>query len=435
MNKNHLTNVLLRAFWRLKMTWHYLLAIAIGLVVLTNVTDWAIKNAVFLFVLLVLCFTLMDVPLEEEKRQFLKNKNAKPKRSASKQNQNLSLLIEALPNPIMILTRANTLLFANEQARLLFNINQTGQDISAIIRTPDFLEAITTVAGNQVAQKIQLTERVPIARQFTVQISSIVDKTSKVKKHNNHDPAIIIHFYDLTEQERLNRMRSDFIANASHELRTPLASLLGFIETLQGPARDDEAAREKFLGVMATQGKRMTGLIDDLLSLSRIEMNAHKHPQDKVEITTILRSTVDILAPLAKTQNITLDLEPSSEQIYVIGNQDELAQVFQNLVHNAIKYGQSDTNQDNTIKIRVEKKGPNKVCVEVQDHGIGIDPVHIPRLTERFYRVDVEQSREKGGTGLGLAIAKHIITQHRGELKIRSSLGQGSTFSVILPSG
>ena len=435
MNKNHLINVLLRGFWRLKMTWHYLLAIAIGLVILINVTDWGLKNAVFLFVLLVLCFTLMDVPYEEDQRLLQRNKKAKPNRSASKENQNLSLLIEALPNPIMILTRANTLLFANEQARLLFNINQTGQDISAIIRTPDFLEAITMVANNQASQKIQLTERVPIARQFTVQISSIVDKTSKVQKHNNHDPAIIIHFYDLTEQERLNRMRTDFIANASHELRTPLASLLGFIETLQGPARDDEAARDKFLDVMATQGKRMTGLIDDLLSLSRIEMNAHKHPKDKVDITNIIRATVDVLAPLAKTQNITLNLDQPSEQVFVIGNQDELSQVFQNLVHNAIKYGQSETNDTNTIKIRVEKRGQDKVIVEVQDHGIGIDPVHIPRLTERFYRVDVQQSREKGGTGLGLAIAKHIITLHRGELKIRSSLGQGSTFTVILPSG
>ena len=417
------------------MTWHYLLAIAIGLIIVTTVTDWSFKNAFFLFVLLVLCFTLMDVPYEEDQRQLLRNKKSKPKRPTSKEHQSLSLLIEALPNPVMILTRANTLLFANEQARLLFNISQTGQDISAIIRTPDLLEAITLVASNQVSQKIQLTERVPIARHFTVQISSIINKSGKLQALNNADPAIIIHFYDLTEQERLNRMRADFIANASHELRTPLASLLGFIETLQGPARHDEAAREKFLEVMATQGKRMTGLIDDLLSLSRIEMNAHKHPKDKVDITNIMRATVDILSPLAKTQNITLNLEQPAEQVFVIGNQDELSQVFQNLVHNAIKYGQSETKGTNAIKIRVEKRGQDKVTVEVQDHGIGIDPVHIPRLTERFYRVDVQQSREKGGTGLGLAIAKHIITQHRGELKIRSSLGQGSTFSVILPSG
>ena len=291
------------------------------------------------------------------------------------------------------------------------------------------LEAIEAVSESKEKKKIQLLERTPIERQFTVNIAWL-------SREDDRDPTILVHFRDLTEQERLNKMRADFIANASHELRTPIASLLGFVETLQGPAKNDEAAREKFLGIMAVQGKRMTSLIDDLLSLSRVEMNAHKIPSEKVDLITLLHNTIDSLTPLAEQQNIKLEFEEPEGEFIAVGEDDELSQVFQNLVHNAIKYGKSDGEGYVRIylaEIKRDKNKQEKIKIIVEDNGIGIASHHIPRLTERFYRADIEQSREKGGTGLGLAITKHIITHHRGELKINSRQGHGSIFSVLLP--
>ena len=444
MNKLHLTDLIKHAIWRFSMTWHYLLAMGIILLFLVVATGLSIKYAILAFILLFLCFTLMDVPLERTKHKGLKSRSKKQRSTPSSQKQTTAALIEALPDPVLILDETHHLVFTNEAARNLFNITASGLDISAVIRAPNFLEALTEVAETKTSRTIQLLERVPIERQFSVTISWIAAKSKKDKKQTEGDLAMMAYFHDLTEQERLNRMRSDFIANASHELRTPLASLLGFIETLQGPARHDEAAREKFLKVMATQGKRMTRLIDDLLSLSRIEMNAHKRPKDQVDLVNIIGNTIDVLAPLADEQNITIHLETSAEKVITKGHRDELAQVFQNLIHNAIKYGQTNE-EEAIIQIRIHEnfeegtsqgssRQQDNIRVEIQDFGSGIDPVHIPRLTERFYRVDVKQSREKGGTGLGLAIAKHIVSHHQGQLKIRSKPGEGSTFTVILPT-
>ena len=443
MNKLHLTELIKQAIWRFSMTWHYLLAIGITLLFLIIVTDLSLKNAALGFALLLLCFTLLDVPLEHEKFKDSKKRYKKHRPSQSDQKQIMAALIEALQDPVLILDETHHLILSNEAARNLFNVTASGLDISAIIRTPNFLEALTDVAETKASRTIQLLERVPVERHFSVTISWIAPQSKKNKIDREDDLAMMVYFQDLTEQERLNRMRSDFIANASHELRTPLASLLGFIETLQGPARDDEAAREKFLKVMAAQGKRMTSLIDDLLSLSRIEMNDHKQPKDTVDLVNVLSNAIDVLAPLADEQNVTIKLETVAENAVTKGHRDELLQVFQNLIHNAIKYGQT-TEGENIIHIRLqdnlkENASPDQpinqghIRIEIQDYGIGIDPVHIPRLTERFYRVDVQQSREKGGTGLGLAIAKHIISHHQGQLKIRSKLGEGSTFSVTLP--
>lgn len=342
-------------------------------------------------------------------------------------------LIESIPDPIIILGSHNNgpqnkLLYANKQAQSIFSINKFDQDISAIIRNPYLLEAINSVAETKGQKYIQHTERTPIERQFSVNLAWLPKETG------DRGPTILAHFRDLTEQERLNRMRADFIANASHELRTPIASLMGFIETLQGPARNDEVARDRFLAIMASQGKRMTSLVDDLLSLSRVEMNAHKIPNDEIDLVSLLRSTVDVLSPLAKEQNIRLELIQPEDPFVAYGERNELAQVFQNLVHNAIKYGREDGYVRISFKnAEFDKNRQQKVCVEIKDNGLGIEAHHIPRLTERFYRVDVEESREKGGTGLGLAIVKHIITHHRGELKITSDHGSGSTFSVLLP--
>jgi two-component system phosphate regulon sensor histidine kinase PhoR len=245
-------------------------------------------------------------------------------------------------------------------------------------------------------------------------------------------PGLLITFRDLTEQDRLARMRADFIANASHELRTPLASLKGYVETLQGSAKDDPKARERFLKTMAEQAERMSRLVDDLLSLSRVEMREYLPLIDEVALGPVLLEVAQIMEPLAQQASIELTVDAGDGDALVRGDRDELTQVFQNLLQNAIKYGRPDGKVE--VKLLLDNTASPLYRVDVTDDGPGIAPQHLPRLTERFYRVNAAASREKGGTGLGLAIVKHILNRHRGELAITSELGRGSTFSVTLPA-
>jgi two-component system phosphate regulon sensor histidine kinase PhoR len=225
-------------------------------------------------------------------------------------------------------------------------------------------------------------------------------------------------------------MRADFVANASHELRTPLASLTGFIETLQGPARNDAVAREKFLVIMAQQAARMKRLIDDLLSLSRIEMKAHMRPETVVELGEILNHVADALGPLASENNVDIEVGMIGQQMPTRGDRDELVQVFSNLIENAIKYGSSGGRVE--VSAVADTQSNATWLVTVRDFGPGIAEEHLPRLTERFYRADIVSSREKQGTGLGLAIVKHILTRHHGRMQIESTVGEGATFAVRL---
>jgi len=223
-------------------------------------------------------------------------------------------------------------------------------------------------------------------------------------------------------------MRVDFVANAGHELRTPLAILIGSIETLQGPAANDVEAQQRFLGMMHAQSSRMSRLIDDLLSLSQIEMNEHSRPSAKLEITSLLRGVTDLIRPKAQDLGKTLILEIPEKSIFVTGEKDQIFQVFTNLIDNAVKYSGNHTSV--TISINVVGR---EVLISVTDQGDGIPKEHLARLTERFYRVDQNRSRDVGGTGLGLAIVKHIVSRHRGRLDINSVVGKGSTFKVGLP--
>ena len=241
-------------------------------------------------------------------------------------------------------------------------------------------------------------------------------------------------FHDLTPLRRVEEMRADFVANASHELRTPLAALSGFIETLQGSARDDAKARERFLAIMQEQARRMARLIDDLLSLSRIELNAHRRPDTPVDLVPIVRQVVDGLETLARDRGVTVHIE-AVRTLMVPGDRDELVRVFENLVENALKYGAAGKRVDITLDAgRRPPEGEPEARVGVRDYGPGIAPEHLPRLTERFYRVDVRESRAQGGTGLGLALVKHILNRHRGRLSIESMPGAGATFTVYLPT-
>jgi len=334
----------------------------------------------------------------------------------------VKLFAEGLPDPCIVLDRRGIVRYANRLAVTAFAI-RPGDPLTFRLRVPDLLAAFERVAKGGPPERVEFAERVPTERWFSAWFARLDDGPRM-----GNFVALVLH--DLTEQKRVDRIRVDFVANASHELRTPLASLVGFIETLQGPAREDAAARERFLQIMRDQATRMSRLIDDLLSLSRIEMKAHLRPSGEVDLVSTVKHVADALEPLARELGVTIatDLPPSP--VMVTGERDELIQVFENLIENACKYGQSGGNVDVTVAPAGEGVGPS---FSVRDHGPGIAGEHIPRLTERFYRIDVDTSRKHRGTGLGLAIVKHILARHHARMTVDSRLGEGAAFTVIFP--
>jgi two-component system phosphate regulon sensor histidine kinase PhoR len=271
------------------------------------------------------------------------------------------------------------------------------------------------------------------AKQFTCRVEPVA-----IGENNQ---GVLLALREQTEQVMIERMRSDFVANASHEIRTPLSSIQGFIETLRGPARHDPKAREMFLEIMGEEAARMARLVDDLLSLSRIELAANQPPREQCDLRDVLRLVAERMEPVASKDRVTLALELPDNLPPVLGEADQLHQLFVNLVDNAIKYG----GEGKAVRIVVEQlasapanSGPAAgrpgVKVSVVDEGPGIAREHLPRLTERFYRIDTARSRKLRGTGLGLAIVKHIVRRHQGHLSIESEPGKGSTFSVLLPA-
>lgn len=337
--------------------------------------------------------------------------------------------VNVMVEPALLLNHAGLVLHGNKQAEDFFSGEKQGQHISTLVRNPDVLDAVSRASTHLESLTVHYTDRVPVERYIAASIAALSPQKNASRPRR---PVILLILRDLTQQERLNQMRSDFIANASHELRTPLASLLGFIETLQGPARDDDKARDRFLAIMARQAQRMTRLIDDLLSLSRAEMNAHLRPSDRVDVNNAVGYVIATLEPLAEENKVNVDVDFLSDQAFVLADRDELTQVFQNLIQNAIKYAGEGNAVQITVKRSLMKK-TKYVSVSVKDNGPGIAAEHLPRLTERFYRVDVASSREKGGTGLGLAIVKHVVNRHRGSLEIKAEIGQGSEFIVNFP--
>lgn len=329
-------------------------------------------------------------------------------------------LVDAMGVPAVLLDGQGLARAVSPAIRALMPALGLGQPLTLVLRDPDLIGAIDEVSRQGGNRVVELIERVPVERTFRIHIAALPGPGWR--------RPVLLTFEDLSEQRSTERMRVDFVANASHELRTPLASLLGFVETLQGPARNDAGARERFLTIMREQGLRMARLVDDLLSLSRIELRAHLAPDAPVDLGHICREIVDSLALMARERNVTLRLSLPPTPVKVAGDRDELLRLMENLVENAIKYGK----RDGEVLIDV---GDNQTeaSVAVRDDGPGIAPEHLPRLTERFYRVDTAASREAGGTGLGLAIVKHIILRHRGRLTIESALGEGATFKAVLP--
>ncbi len=341
----------------------------------------------------------------------------------------LGAVIGALPEPALLIDRRGTILVGNEATVRAIGPVRRGEPLSFTVRAPEVIEAVRAAGADDKARRVEFVERVPVERAFEVYVTPI---SFSPETGAPGAGAFLLTFHELTAQRRVEKMRADFVANASHELRTPLASLTGFIETLQGSARNDAAARDRFLAIMVEQARRMSRLIDDLLSLSRVEQNEHVRPQAVIDVVPVVGHVCDTLAPLARERGVELMVEGKERPLFIQGERDELIRLFENLVENAVKYGGSGKRVD--VKLAQEGQGASaEAVVTVRDYGPGIAPEHLPRLTERFYRVDAETSRAEGGTGLGLAIVKHILARHRGRLTIDSKLGQGATFAARIP--
>lgn len=329
---------------------------------------------------------------------------------------NVRAAFAGFDSPVFLLDREGNVLFQNPASAHAFGDIAQGQHVSARIRQPVVLDVIREALATGTSGTTEITTPMPTENVYLVRI---------VQAQDDADFFVLI-FRDISETRRIDRMRTDFVANASHELRTPLASLRGFIETLLGPARNDPKAQEKFLGIMLEQVTRMSRLVDDLMSLSRLELKAKLAPDTAVDLVPLIGSVCDALAPLATDVGVEISRTVPDRPVMVKGDRDELTQVFENLIENACKYGQ----EGKKVEVVLTTADGQPPEVSVRDYGSGIPEEHVPRLTERFYRVNVESSRSKKGTGLGLAIVKHILTRHRARLIIKSEAGKGSTFTV-----
>lgn len=343
------------------------------------------------------------------------------------------ILVDTLPDILIMTNDDKEIVRTNRAARNIFGQNLAHRSLRDIIPNDKLLNSISAVIEDLRGQEIEFHLPEPLPRDF----QAIIERFPIPSEGGI---TIIITLTDITQQKRVQRMRADFVANASHEIRTPLASIIGFIETLRGPAKDDPQARDEFLRVMGDQAERMSKLVNDLLSLSKIEMNAHSSPISKVDFLRIVRTEKQHFEWSCKQKNVTLRMKLNDNLPPTKGDDDELAQVVRNLLGNAIKYTHSNTEIVVTVKLTSTlPDDPNfrnltrAICFSVHDHGEGIPKEHIPRLTERFYRVDTARTRKVGGTGLGLAIVKHVLNRHHGALVIESEVGVGSTFSVYLP--
>ena len=393
-----------------------LASIVIGLIALTvGMNKWGVLVLVLLMVLVVI---LNADPMVQAK--LAEVPEAEPEVRPSLLPE-VSATLAGLDIPVMVLSGDASVLFQNRAAEKAFGEMVIGAHISARLRSPGILDMMRETIATNAPNQIEHSERLPSERVYIVRSAPI-----DLGGGDNPERFFILSVRDISEVRRIDRMRSDFVANASHELRTPLASLRGFIETIQGPAKNDLKAQERFLGIMFDQTTRMSRLVDDLLSLSRLELKSHIAPDEKVDLVPLLGHVRDSLLPLARDVGVEINLHIPAGKAEVLGDRDELVQVFENLMENACKYGQ----EGKVVEVNVKNASGEPVEVTVSDQGPGIPAEHVPRLTERFYRVSIEDSRSKKGTGLGLAIVKHILTRHRARLIVKSEVGKGTAFTV-----
>ena len=349
-------------------------------------------------------------------------------------------IVERLPDPLVVLDGRGGPLRANAAARALFGAAPAGEarslgDLGALLRHPALADALDEAAAGAGARQVDIALPVPVPRELRVHLVPMEPPLADGGR-------LVLLLSDRTRDRAVERVRADFVANASHELRTPLASLIGFIETLRGPAQDDAEARARFLTIMAEQAERMRRLIDDLLGLSRIEVTEHQPPAGRVDLGALVHTEAEAMAPLLAERRIRLEAALAPGAVAAPADAGQLGQVVRNLLENAVRHGPAG----GVVRLAVaaapaegagaDARWPARpgVVLSVADEGPGIARHHIPRLTERFYRVDRGRARSAGGTGLGLAIVKHIVNRHRGQLRIESEEGAGSTFRVWLPS-
>lgn len=332
-------------------------------------------------------------------------------------------IIHAIPLPALLIDPDLRIRTANAGAAAILGAPGIGSHVAMSIRQPGVLTAIEACCATGAAQEARyLGEDAGQESNYDVHCAPV-------------EGGVLLCLSDVSQAMQTDRMRRDFVANVSHELRTPLTALSGFIETLQGPARGDEAATDRFLGIMQDEAARMERLVHDLLSLSRVEAVARRRPKERVDLVAIVQATLKALRGVVERGGASITQDIPEAPLHILGDSDQLRQLCTNLIENAVKYG----GQGGHIEISVTQtdyypalRGPAAILC-VRDQGAGIEPIHIPRLTERFYRIDSHRSRQMGGTGLGLAIVKHITQRHRGRLAISSQVGEGSAFSVALP--
>jgi two-component system, OmpR family, phosphate regulon sensor histidine kinase PhoR len=344
------------------------------------------------------------------------------------ESEEVNAIIAGMPDAAVLLDRAGRVIHLNAAAAQLAPALRKNELAQFALRSPEIIAALREAIAGAEARRATYLDPVPVDRWMELIITPVAVPT----RFGGIEKCMLMTFHDQTALRRVEEMRADFVANASHELRTPLAALSGFIDTLQGPAKEDAKARERFLAIMQAQARRMARLIDDLLSLSRVELSAHVRPDTLVDILPIIRQVADGLEPLARERQVAIDLDLPQAPVVIAGDREELLRLIENLIENALKYGASGGKVIVSLTVAISEGAP-EVRLTVRDFGPGIAPEHLPRLTERFYRVDVGDSRAQGGTGLGLSLVKHIVNRHRGRLVIESVAKQGAAFTACFP--
>lgn len=411
---------------RLRHSAIILLAAGLGLIVLVTLGHLPLLHAAAVFALIAAA-ALVPWQLHDHAASRDDVRTEDPVEAAA-----VNAIVAGMPDPAVLLDRAGRVIHLNAAASQLAPALRKNELAQFALRSPEIITALREAIATTQPRRATYLDQVPVDRWMELVITPVPVPT----RFGGADKCMLMTFHDLTPLRRVEEMRADFVANASHELRTPLAALSGFIDTLQGPARDDAKARERFLSIMQAQAKRMARLIDDLLSLSRVELSAHVRPDTLVDLVPIIRQVVDGLEPLARERQVEIEVDLPDPPVTIAGDREELLRLFENLIENALKYGASG-GRIVVLLTRASGNGGGDAAPEyrvmVRDFGPGIAPEHLPRLTERFYRVDVGDSRAQGGTGLGLSLVKHILARHRGRLLIESVPKSGATFIACFP--
>ena len=379
-----------------------------------------------LFEILLICVIIFLLIIIYSNRNK-KNTDDKIIISKYEKDDSKTFILDELEDQFIALDKLNIIKYVNPSAEKRFGKNILNTHLGTILRHPNLDEKIREVKFSKKTSNLDLEINLPSYQYYRIYVipGPTVIFTEK--------DSVVLFLKDLTEISKAQKFRTDFVANVSHELKTPLVSIKGAIETIEGPAKDDEIAKINFLKIISSQSKRMENLISDLLILSRIELQEHIRPDKPVNLKNVLTKVKDVHFTSLKEKNINLEINLGNVSD-VIGDEDKLITVFSNLLDNAIKYSK----EKSTINILASpSKGKlitKGIKISVSDQGIGIPEDQINRITERFYRVDVEESRKVGGTGLGLAIVKHIISQHRGDYEIKNLNGKGTEINIHLPS-